>query len=114
MYLSWVRGGYKTIFMWSFILAVIAFFFIAGILFGGGSKAEDFRRSSHRPQKGIACKNCGSRDTYKLSKSEKSELCELQYRVNDYKGTISDAYRCNECGHHVWFDHDGHVFYTHD
>lgn len=87
---------------------------VLGIMFGTDTEANDFRHSTHRPKKGITCKNCGSYDTYKISDSEKSELYDLQYNANGYNGTMSDAYRCNKCGHHMWFDRHGDIYYTHD
>ncbi len=54
--------------------------------------------------------NCGSTNTYKLDKSETEELCNLQYRVNHYGGTMKDAYKCTDCGYHMWYDRDGNLF----
>lgn len=106
---AWAASGF-----WYGVGAFISSAIVLGILFGSETEAEDYRKSSHRPRKGIACKNCGSTDTYKISPGEKSELCEFHYRENDYKGTIADAYRCSKCGHHTWFDYDGQIYYTHD
>lgn len=107
----WATNGF-----WWGLAALVGAFFVAGIFFNIGTDEEypkTFKKSSYRPSNGLRCMNCGSTNTYKLDKSETEELCNLQYRVNHYGGTMKDAYKCTDCGYHMWYDRDGNLFSTH-
>lgn len=105
----WCTNGF-----WMGLLALFGAAIVLGILFGFDfdGDARNYKKSSYRPKSGIKCENCGSTNTYKLNDEERGELCNLQYRANNYTGTMKDAYKCQDCGYHVWFDHDGKIFYT--
>lgn len=117
--LIWVVAivvGFASGFWWGvlafFCAAIISVVFF-GVDFDDESDPKTYRKKSFRPKSGLKCQNCGSTNTYKLDDQETEKLYWSQYRANNYGGTMKDAYKCQDCGHHMWYDSDGQFYYTH-
>ena len=116
--LIWVVAivvGFASGFWWgvlAFFCALLISVVIFGVNFEDESDPMAYRKKSFRPKSGLKCQNCGSLNTHKLDDNGMQELCTLQYRANNYGGTMKDAYKCQDCGHYMWYDRDGQFYYT--